>query len=94
MLNIAQGIADDVRVQSLNAISGGFAFASALAWLDFIRWMISSIVKVKANGGSFYFMSALLTTLLAVLSVMVIMRFGGPGLAPRGKQQPVFAVTR
>lgn len=93
-MDLVQNVAQDVRVQSLNAVTAGFGFASALAWLDFIRWLISSIVRVKANGGSYYFMSALLTTLLAVLAVMVIMRFGGPGLAPRGKQQPVFAVTR
>ena len=92
-MEIFQTVAKDVRVQSLNAVTAGFGFAAALAWLDFIRWLISSIVRVKTNGGSYFFMSALLTTLLAVVSVTMIMRFGGPGLAPQRKQ-PVYAVTR
>ena len=92
-MNIIQGVSKDVRVQSLNALTAGFGFAAALSWLDFIRWIISSIIRVKTNGGSFYFMSALLTTLFAVIAIMFITRFGGTGLAPRGKQ-PVYAVTR
>ena len=92
-MKLVQNVAQDVRIHSLNAITAGFGFAAALAWLDFIRWLISSIVRVKANGGSFYFMSALLTTLLAVVAVMMITRFGGEGLAPPSKQ-PVYAVTR
>ena len=39
-------IIGDVRSQSLNAVVAGFGFASALAWLDFIRWLISVLVKV------------------------------------------------
>lgn len=92
MKNVLSTVAQDVRVQSLNAVSAGFGFAAALAWLDFIRWAISSIIRVKANGGSYFLMSALLTTLLAVVAVMMIMRFGGPGLARPG--QPVYSVTR
>lgn len=86
-------IAQDVRVQSLNAITAGFGFAAALAWLDFIRWLVSTVIRVKANGGNYFFMSALLTTLLAVLAIMVVMRFGGPGLTSPPKQ-PVYAVTK
>lgn len=92
MKNVLSGVVQDVRVQSLNAVSAGFGFAAALAWLDLIRWMISSLVRVKANGGSYFLMSALLTTLIAVVAVMIIMRFGGPGIVPPGK--PVYAVTR
>jgi hypothetical protein len=92
MQNILAGVSRDMRVQSLNAISAGFGFAAALAWLDFIRWIISSIIRVKANGGSYFLMSALLTTLLAVICVMLIMRFGGSGL--RKPDQTVYAVTK
>lgn len=67
----------DVRAQSLNAVVAGFGFASALAWLDFIRWFISTLIKVKAGGGNFYLLSALITTLISVVAVMVIVRFGG-----------------
>ena len=93
MKKVLSNVAQDVRIQSLNAVSAGFGFAAALAWLDVIRWLISTIIRVKANGGSYYFMSALLTTLLAVVAVMIINRFGGKGLAPAGKQ-PVYAVSR
>ena len=92
MQNVLAGVTNDMRVQSLNSISAGFGFAAALAWLDFIRWLISSIVRVKSNGGSYFLMSALLTTLLAVVAVMLIMRFGGSGLRKPG--QPVYAVTK
>jgi len=85
-------IIGDVRSQSLNAVVAGFGFASALAWLDFIRWLISVLVKVKANGGNFYLISALLTTLISVIAVMLITRFGGTEIK---KTSPVvYAVTR
>lgn len=93
MSGLITSVAQDVRIQSLNSMTAGFSFAAALAWLDVIRWLISSLVRVKANGGSYYVMSALLTTLIAVLAVMLISRFGGSGLV-KGAQQPVFAVTR
>ena len=56
MKNVLSNVAQDVRIQSLNAVSAGFGFAAALAWLDVIRWLISTIIRVKANGGSYYFM--------------------------------------
>ena len=84
-------IFNDVRAQSLNAVVAGFGFAAALAWLDFIRWVISAIIKVKGNGGSFYFISALLTTLISVIAVMLIVRFGGSDIK---KSSAVYAVTR
>lgn len=85
-------VAQDIRVQSLNAVVAGLGFASAIAWLDFIRWLISTLVRVKANGGQYFFMSALLTTLVAVLLTMVILRFGGKGVSKPGA--PTYAVTR
>lgn len=87
-----KAISNDVRVQSLNSVTAGFGFATALAWLDLVRWFISSIVRVKANGGSYFLISAIFTTLISVMAVMVILRFGGPGLDR--DQKPVFAVTR
>ena len=85
-------VVSEVRVQSLNALTAGFGFASALAWLDFIRWFISSLIRLKPNGGSYFLMSALMTTLISVLAVLVIIRFGGQGV--QKSPPPVYAVTR
>lgn len=89
---MAPGIVADVRIQSVNALTAGFSFAAAIAWLDFIRWAISNLVRLKPNGGSYFFMSALLTTLISVLAVTFILRFGGNGVTAPAK--PVYAVTR
>jgi len=71
----AATVATSVRAQSLTAIVGGFSFASAIAWMDAVRWLISQVVKVQRNGGAYYLLTALFTTLLAVLSFTVINRF-------------------
>lgn len=92
MKNSVGGVVQDVRIQSLNAIAAGFGFASALAWLDFIRWVISNIVRVKTNGGNYFLLSALFTTLIAVVAMTMISRFGGKGVTV--PKTPVFAVTR
>jgi len=84
----ANVLATSVRAQSLTAIVGGFSFASAIAWMDAVRWMISQVVKVQRNGGAYYFLTALFTTLLAVLSFTVINQFG----EVKKPQQPMYAV--
>jgi uncharacterized membrane protein required for colicin V production len=77
-----------VRAQSLTAIVGGFSFASAIAWMDAVRWAISQVVKVQRNGGAYYFLTALFTTLLAVLSFTLINTFA----EVKKPQQPMYAV--
>ena len=58
-------IAQQLESQSLNSIVAGFSFASALAYMDLVRWLISQVVKVNKNGGYYYLLTALLTTLLS-----------------------------
>jgi uncharacterized BrkB/YihY/UPF0761 family membrane protein len=78
------------KTQSLTMVVGGFSFAAAIAWMDAVRWMISQVVKVQKNGGQYYVLTALFTTLLAVLAFTVVKMF-----EPTVQQeQPVFAVTR
>jgi len=77
--------------QTLNSIVGGFSFAAAMSWMDFIRWTITQIIKVPKNGGSQYALTALLTSLLSVIVFMVISRINGNVKKP---VQPVFAITR
>jgi hypothetical protein len=35
------------------SVSAGFFFATAIAWMDVIRWTISQLVNVSKNGGSY-----------------------------------------
>ena len=84
-------VASQLEAQSVNAVVAGFSFASALAWMDLVRWVISQVIKVNKNGGTYFFTTALMTTLLSVVVYMVISR-----LSKRVKKPSpaVFAVTR
>ncbi len=59
------------------SVSAGFFFATAIAWMDVIRWTISQLVNVAKNGGSYYLMSAIFTTLLSVIVLMILNRLQG-----------------
>ena len=59
------------------SVSAGFFFATAIAWMDVIRWTISQLVNVSKNGGSYYLMSAIFTTLLSVIVLMILARIQG-----------------
>jgi hypothetical protein len=65
-------VGQQVSTQSLTAIVAGFSFATAIAWMDVVRFLISNVVKVNKNGGSYYLLSALLTTLLSIVVYMII----------------------
>jgi hypothetical protein len=56
------------------SVSAGFFFATAIAWMDVIRYSISQLVNVSKNGGSYYWMSAIFTTLLSVIVLMILQR--------------------
>ena len=84
-------VTQELQTQTLNSIVGGFSFASAMAWMDFVRWIITQIVKVPKNGGTQYALTALMTTLLSIIIYMIISRINGRVKKPA---QPVFAVTR
>ena len=82
-------LSQQVKAQSLTAIVGGFSFASAIAWMDAVRWMLSQLISVKSNGGQYYVLTALLTTLLAVLAFTIINKF-----ADVERQNVTYAVTQ
>ena len=84
----ANMISASVRAQSLTAIVGGFSFASAIAWMDAVRWAISQVIKVQRNGGAYYFLTALFTTLLAVLAFTIINQFS----KVKAPERPMYAV--
>ena len=84
-------VTQELKTQTLNSIVGGFSFAAAMAWMDFVRWVVTQIVKVPKNGGSQYAITALLTSLLSIIVFMVVSRINGKVKKPA---QPVFAITR
>tara|TARA_B100000674_G_scaffold72867_2_gene50336 strand:- start:382 stop:660 length:279 start_codon:yes stop_codon:yes gene_type:complete len=90
VLEQVMDISEQVRTQSLTAIVGGFSFASAIAWMDAVRWSISQVVKVQRNGGTYYVLTALFTTLLAVMVFTVINLF----TRVEKPDKPVYAVAR
>ena len=71
MASALVNLATMVESQSLNAVVAGFSFASAVAWMDVVRWIISQVINVNKNGGNYYFLTALLTTILAVVVFVI-----------------------
>jgi di/tricarboxylate transporter len=72
MADMISSIALQMETQSLNYVVAGFAFASAVSWSDVARWIISQLVQVGKNGGQYYFLSALFTTLISIVVYMAI----------------------
>jgi len=93
MAGLISNIALQLEAQSLNSIVAGFSFASAIAWMDVVRWMISQIVAVSKNGGQYYVLSALFTTLLAIVVYMII-KVLARNVKINEPSNPVYAVTR
>ena len=84
-------VAAELETQSLNSVVAGFSFAAAMSWMDFVRWVITQVVKVPKNGGAQYALTAILTSLLSVVVFLVISRVNGKVSKPA---QPVYAITR
>ena len=84
-------VARELESQSLNAVVAGFSFAAALSWIDLVRWIVNSVVKVNKNGGMNYTLTALFTTLLSILVYVSMSRVSTRVQKPA---QPLFAVTR
>ena len=82
-----------VESQALTSVVAGFSFAAAIAWMDVVRWIIQQVVSVGKNGGQYYVLSALFTTLLSVLVFMIIKTFV-TNVQIKEPQQPIYAVTR
>jgi len=83
-------VAHTVQADSLNYVVAGFSFAAAIAWMDLVRWAISNLINLKQNGGSYFLLTALFTTLLSVLVFMIIQRYANVRV---NKPKPVYAVT-
>ena len=93
MASVLSGIALQLETQSVNSIIAGFSFASAIAWMDVVRWAISQIVQVNKNGGQYYLLSAIFTTLLAIVVFLLAKTFI-KNIEVKEPSQPMYAVTR
>lgn len=89
MATIGTQVVQEVKSTSMNAVVAGFAFAAAIAWLDVVRWLVTNFIDLPKTSGGYYALSALLTTLLAVLIYMIFSKIA-TGVQ---KPQTVYAVT-
>ena len=92
-MSMLTGVANQLEAQSLNSIVAGFSFASAIAWMDVVRWIISQVVQVNKSGGQYYILSALFTTLLAIL-VFMLTKAVAKNVEIKEPSSPMYAVTR
>ena len=90
-IKMSLALASQVESQALNSIVAGFSFASAIAYMDLVRWVISQVIKVNKNGGAYYLITALLTTLLSLVVYMVIKQFLKPDI--KSPSAPIYAVS-
>jgi len=93
MADVLTSIALQVESQSLNSVVAGFAFASAVAWYESVRQIVAQVVQVGKNGLQHSILSALFTTLLAIVVYMAIKALA-TNVKINEPQQPVYAVTR
>jgi len=92
MADMISAIALQLEAQSLNSVVGGFAFASALAWFELVKVIVASVVRVSADGLKGTALTALFTTLLAIVVYMAIKALAF-NVKINDPQQPVYAVT-
>lgn len=62
----------EVESFALNAVVGSLFFTASLSILDLVRFWVSMLIQVPKNTGSFFLITSLLTTLLAVVGYMLI----------------------
>jgi Family of unknown function (DUF5654) len=92
MSGLISSVALQLETQSLNSIVAGFSFASAIAWMDVVRFIISQVVQVSKNGGQYYVLSALFTTLLSIIVYLAIKMIAF-NVKINEPNNPVYAVT-
>ena len=78
------------RERLLEGVSTGFYFASAVAWMDVIRAVLTKTIKVKNNSQNFFALTAVITTIVSVLVSMAVTRIDKNVKASK----PVYAVLK
>ena len=83
-------ISSQFETQSLNAVVAGFSFASAIAWMEAVRWLLAQVVNVPKSGGSYVFLTAVFTTFLSIIVYLILSKISKKVAPP---SSPVYAVT-
>jgi len=90
LVSTTQQIGVQFEAQALNSVVAGFSFASALAWMEVVRWSLSKVVSSPKNGASYVFLTAIFTTLLSIVVYVLLSRISTRVTPPAS---PVYAVT-
>ena len=84
-------VGSQFETQAVNAIVGGFGFASAIAWMDFTRSVIGTFVQGGKSSPRALATTAAFTTLLSIIVYMIAQRVSKKVSAPGA---PTYALTR
>jgi len=93
MASMIGDIAVQLETQSLNSVVAGFSFASALGWYAVVKTLVAMTVKAGKDGIQHDLMSAVVTTLLAII-VFLVVKALARNIKINEPSQTVFAVTR
>jgi hypothetical protein len=91
MSTIVSQFSKEFELHSANAVVAGFSFASALAWMDLVRWLISKVLTSGKNNGMSLAITAVMTTILSILVFMLVSRVSRAKVEK--PKQPIYAVT-
>ena len=87
---IARSPVDMFRGRALEGVTTGFYFASAVAWMDVVRAVLTKTIKVKNNSQNFFALTAVITTIISVVVSMIVAMIDS-NIKASG---PMYAVTR
>ena len=84
------GFVKNTWTMSLTYILLGFTLAAAIAWVDLVRNLIKTYVKVRSDASLAHFIFAVCITIMAVIVYMVIKGY----LAKDSPDVPIIGVIR
>lgn len=84
------GFVKNTWTMSLTYILLGFTLAAAIAWVDLVRTLIKTYVKVKSDASLAHFIFAVCLTIVAVIVYMIIKGY----LAKDAPDIPIIGVIR
>jgi hypothetical protein len=84
------GFVKNTWTMSLTYILLGFTLAAAIAWVDLVRNLIKTYVKVRSDASLAHFIFAVCITIVAVIVYMIIKGY----LAKDAPDVPIIGVIR
>ena len=67
-------VSNQFQTQSLNAVVAGFSFASAIAWMEVVRFLLAKVIKTPSGSASAVILTAILTTFLSIFVYIALSR--------------------